>query len=273
MTPPLTEIRAAGINFSPPGSAVIYPTEKIKPMKIIPIRTKIFWEGENLLTFILKYVPRLKNKSILVVTSKIVALSEKRTVPSSGDREKAKLIRAESDFALPTKYVWLTIKDGMVMASAGVDESNANGRIILLPEDSFSTARLLRKELKSKFKLNYLGVLITDSRTAPLRAGITGATLGYAGFRGLKDYRGTPDIFGRRFHFSRVNIADSLASAAVLTMGEGREQRPLAIIEDAPVVFCDRIRKNELLIDPKEDMYRPLFTHWPKHSRVHRAAN
>lgn len=242
-------------------------------MKIIPIRTKIFREEKSLLPFILKYVPRLKNKSILVVTSKIVALSEKRTVPSSGDREKAKLIRAESDFALPTKYVWLTIKDGMVMASAGVDESNANGRIILLPKNSFSAARSLRGELKRKFGLSCFGVLITDSRTIPLRAGITGATLGYAGFRGLKDYRGTPDIFGRKFHFSRVNIADSLATAAVLTMGEGREQRPLAVIEDAPVVFCDRIRRDELLIDPEEDMYRPLFTHWPKSSRTRRAAN
>lgn len=233
-------------------------------MKVQPITTRIFKEGENLVSFITDHIRRLEEKSILVVTSKIVALSEKRTAIIENDQTKEKLIRSESDWAMPTKYVWLTIKDGMVMASAGIDESNANGKLILLPKDSFKTARLLRKTLQQKYGIKRLGVLITDSRTTPLRAGVTGATLGYAGFRGIKDYRGTPDIFGRKFHFSQVNIADSLATAAVLVMGEGKEQRPLAIIEECPAEFCERIRRKELHIDIQEDMYRPLFTHLPK---------
>jgi coenzyme F420-0:L-glutamate ligase len=233
-------------------------------MKVIPVTTRIFQEGEDLLDFITDHIRRLKEESILVVTSKIVALSEKRTAIIENAQTKEKLIRSESDWAMPTKYVWLTIKDGMVMASAGIDESNANGKLILLPKDSFKTARFLRKTLQRKYGVKRLGVLITDSRTAPLRAGVTGATLGYAGFRGIKDYRGTPDIFGRKFHFSQVNIADSLAAAAVLVMGEGKEQRPLAIIEECPVEFCERIRRRELHIDIQEDMYRPLFTHLPK---------
>jgi len=233
-------------------------------MKVQPITTRIFEEGEDLVSFIIDHIRRLKEESILVVTSKIVALSEKRTAIIENAKTKETLIRQESELAIPTKYVWLTIKDGMVMASAGIDESNANGKLILLPKDSFKTARLLRKTLQRKYGVKRLGVLITDSRTAPLRAGVTGATLGYAGFRGIKDYRGTPDIFGRKFHFSQVNIADSLAAAAVLVMGEGKEQRPLTIIEECPVEFCERIRRRELHIDIQEDMYRPLFTHLPK---------
>jgi coenzyme F420-0:L-glutamate ligase len=233
-------------------------------MKVIPVTTRIFQEGEDLLDFITGHIPPPKEESILVVTSKIVALSEKRTAIIENTRTKEKLIRQESELAIPTKYVWLTIKDGMVMASAGIDESNANGKLILLPKDSFKTARLLRKTLQRKYGVKRLGVLITDSRTAPLRAGVTGATLGYAGFRGIKDYRGTPDIFGRKFHFSQVNIADSLATAAVLVMGEGKEQRPLAIIRECPAEFCERIQRKELHIDIQEDMYRPLFTHLPK---------
>jgi len=233
-------------------------------MKVIPITTKVFQEGEDLIHFITSHVHRLKEESILVVTSKIVALSEKRTAIIENTQTKETLIRQESELAIPTKYVWLTIKDGMVMASAGIDESNANGKLILLPKDSFKAARFLRKALQRKYGVKRLGVLITDSRTAPLRAGVTGATLGYAGFRGIKDYRGTPDIFGRKFHFSQVNIADSLAAAAVLVMGEGKEQRPMAIIEECPVEFCERIRRQELHIDIQEDVYRPLFTHLPK---------
>lgn len=228
-----------------------------------PIKTGIFEEGEDLVGFITDHIPHLKKESIVVVTSKIIALSERRTAIVKNAKTKERLIRAESEFAIPTKYVWLTVKDGMVMASAGIDESNANGKLILLPKDSFKTARFLRKALQRKYGVKQLGVLITDSRTIPLRAGVTGVALGYAGFRGVKDYRGTPDIFGRKFKFSRTDVADSLATAAVFVMGEGNEQQPLAIIEEAPIEFCDKIHHKELYIDIQDDMYRPLFSKLP----------
>lgn len=234
-------------------------------MIIRPIKTNIFRESEDLAAFIMGYFKKLPEKSVIVVTSKIVALAEKRTAVIENVQTKEKLIRAESDLAIPTKYVWLTVKDGMVMASAGIDESNANGKLILLPKDSFKAARDFRNKLRQRYGVRHLGVLITDSRVIPLRAGVTGVAVGYAGFRGIRDYRGTPDIFGRKFKFSRTNIADGLAAAAVLVMGEGREQQPLAIIERAPVEFCDRVNRAELRIDIQEDMYRPLFLKSLKH--------
>lgn len=236
-------------------------------MIVRPIKSRIFQEGDNLFTFITEYFKKIPEKSVIVITSKIVALAEKRTAVALNDKAKEKLIRAESEFAIPTKYVWLTVKDGMVMASAGIDESNANGKLILLPKDSFKTARDLRKKLRRKYGVRHLGVLITDSRTIPLRAGVTGVALGYTGFRGVKDYRGKPDIFGRKFKFSRTDVADSLATAAVLVMGEGNERQPLAIVEGAPMEFCNRVNREELHIDIKEDMYRPLFSKLPKLKR------
>lgn len=231
-------------------------------MIIQPIHTRIFKEKENLLTFICEHLGPLPEKSVIVVTSKIVALAEGRVAELNSEKAKEKLIRAESEWALRTKYVWLTIKDGMVMASAGIDESNADGKLILLPKDSFKAARVLRKQLQAKYKVEKLGVLITDSRTIPLRAGVTGVALGYAGFRGLRDYRGTPDIFGRPFKFSRTNVADSLATAAVFLMGEGAEQFPLALITHAPIEFCDRTNRRELHIPIQDDMYQPLFSNF-----------
>lgn len=233
-------------------------------MITIPIKTRVFKEGEALLPFIRAYIKKLPERSVLVVTSKIVALSEKRTATIKNSRTKIALIRKESEVALRTKYVWLTIKNGMMMASAGIDESNANGKLILLPRDSFKTALFLHKSLRKIHKVKNLGVLITDSRTIPLRLGVTGVAVGYAGFRGLKDYRGTPDIFGRKFKFAQTNVADSLATAAVFMMGEGNEQQPLALIKNAPVEFCEKINRNESRIDVKNDMYKPLFTHLPK---------
>lgn len=233
-------------------------------MIVKAIKTRVFKEGENLFSFVSSYVKKIPEQSIIVVTSKIVALSEGRTAIIQDVHTKERLIRAESKLAIPTKYVWLTIKDGMLMASAGIDESNANGKLILLPKDSFRSASFLRKKLQKRYGIKRLGVLITDSRTIPLRAGVSGIALGYAGFRGLKNYRGALDIFGRKFIFSRVDVADSLAAAAILTMGEGNERRPLAIITKTSVEFCDKIYPRELIIDTQDDMYQPLFARLPK---------
>jgi len=232
-------------------------------MQIKAIKTRIFREKENLISFILEHVKKLPEKSVLVITSKIVDLSEGRTkeidfsIPHKQMHEK--IIKAESEYMLRTKYTWLTIKDGMVMSSAGIDESNANGKIVLLPKNSFKAASLIRRNLQKKYKIKNLGILITDSRLFPLRAGIVGAAVGYAGFKGVRDYRGTPDIFGRILKLSRTDVADSLATAAVLSMGEGKEQQPLALISNAPVEFVKKINRKELMMDPREDLYQPLF--------------
>lgn len=235
----------------------------LNQMQIKPIKTRIFRENENLFEFILTYVKRIPENSVLVITSKIVALSEGRTVeidlsiPHEQMREK--IIKTESEFMLRTKYTWLTIKDGIFMSSAGIDESNADSKIVLLPKNSFTSAGSIRRKLIKKFKLKNIGILITDSRLMPLRAGIIGIALGYAGFRGIRDYRGTPDIFGRILKLSRTDVADSLATSAVLEMGEGKEQQPLVLITNAPILFVNKINKKELYIDPREDIYQPLF--------------
>lgn len=228
-------------------------------MQVKTFKTRIFKEKENLVSFITHYIKKVPENSVIVITSKIVALSEGRVVEASGEEARERIIKSESSFAMKTKYTWLTIKDGMVMSSAGIDESNANGKIILLPKDSFATAQALKIVLKKHYKVKNLGILITDSRLFPLRAGIVGAAIGYAGFKGVRDYRGTKDMFGRILKMSRTDVADSLATSAVLEMGEGTERHPLAIIKGATLEFVDRINKKELLIDLKEDLYQPFF--------------
>lgn len=228
-------------------------------MLVTPIKTALFKENGDLFSFLDKYLPRLKNKDIVVITSKIVALSEGRFCILKNEREKDELIKKESDWAMKTKYVWLTIKDGDVLANAGIDESNANGKIILLPKDSFDSAKKIRDYLMKKNKLKKLGVIVTDSRLLPLRAGVVGVALGYAGFKGIKNYIGKPDLFGRPFEFSKTDMADSVATAAVLVMGEGIEKQPLALISSAPVEFTDKTNRKELKIDIQEDIYKPLF--------------
>ena len=231
----------------------------LNQMQVIPIKTKIFEENEDLFAFILEYVKKIPENSVLVVTSKIVALSEGRTKEYKNEKQKIELIKQESEFSLKTKDAWLTIKDGMVLANAGIDESNAKSKLILLPKDSFKSAEILRRKLMKKFRLKNFGILITDSRLLPLRAGAVGVALGYAGFKGVKSYIGKKDIFGKVLKISQTDVADSLATTAVFCMGEGKEQQPFALITNAPVEFIKKVNKKELLINIKDDLYLPLF--------------
>lgn len=229
-------------------------------MNVAPIKTRIFKEREDLTAFITAYIPKIKDGTVLAVTSKIVALSEGRTATPKNKKEKERIIRAESEWAVESyPGWWLTIKDGTFVINAGVDDSNADGKVVLLPKDSFRAASKIRTELKKRYRIKRLGVIITDSRVAPLRKGVFGMALGYAGIRGLRDYRGKPDIFGRTLEVTEVGVADSLAAAAALVMGEGKERQPLSIIENAPVEFCEKVNRKELRIPRKDDIYRPLF--------------
>lgn len=225
-------------------------------MNVRAIKTTVFKEKEDLVRFITKHIPKLKNGSVLAVTSKIVALAEGRTAHK---KDKERLVKEESTWALRTKHGKITLKDGILMWNAGIDTSNANGKIVLLPKNSFSSASSLRTKLRNHYGIKKLGVIITDSRIMPLRAGVVGIALGYAGFKGVRDYRGKRDLFGDIYQVTRTDIADSLATTSVLLMGEGSECMPLAVIADAPVAFLDTVDPKELVIDPEDDMYRPLF--------------
>ena len=225
-------------------------------MEIKAIKTGIFRENEDLARFIFKYVKKIPENSVLVITSKIVALSEGRV---GNLQEKERLIRKESKLAVKTGDTWLTLKDNMILPAAGIDESNGNGRLVLLPKDNFRTAKMVRDKLKSNLKVKNLGVIISDSGLLPLRNGVIGMALGYAGFEGVKSYKGQKDIFGRKFKYQKTNMADGLATAAALCMGEGRERRPLAIITGADIVFKKSVNKKEITINPKKDIFYPML--------------
>jgi dihydrofolate synthase / folylpolyglutamate synthase len=125
--------------------------------------------------------------------------------------------------------------------------------------------------LKKRFHLKNVGVIITDSKTSPLRWGVTSYALAYSGFKPLKDYIGKNDLFGRKFEFEKLSIVDSLAASASVVMGEGDECTPLAIISDLPFVqFQDRSPSKEeleeLCITIDKDLYGPFLKNvkWEK---------
>ncbi len=227
------------------------------------IETSLFHPGDSLLSFVLANVPRekVKEKMVLAITSKIVSLAERRLV-SRSEIDKASLVRREADVFLGEAGYgcMLTVKEGLFIPSAGIDESNsAGGEFILYPSKPFESARELWAGLRREWKLQALGVLLTDSRTFPLRWGVTGVCLSYWGFRAVKSMIGSQDLFGRELQMTKINRADALAAAAVLVMGEGNERRPLALLQGMELEFTEATDPSELQIPPKDDLYWPLF--------------
>lgn len=248
-------------------------------MNVRAIKThKITVGDKDILKLLEKYLIELPENSILAVTSKIVAICEGRVVPIEGT-DKDKLIEEESQFYLPREEnpynVSLTITQDMLAATAGIDESNSDNTYVLWPLDPVMSANKIRKYLRERFGIKNVGVIITDSKTSPLRWGVTAMAIGYSGFEPLKSYVDTPDIFGRSFKFEKLNIADSLATSASVVMGEGSEQTPLAVITDVPFVkFVDNDASQEelaaLRITMEEDIFAPIFKNinWKKGKRA-----
>ena len=235
-------------------------------MKVTAIKTRKFIPPkDDLLSLIRESFSNivLKEGSVIVITSKIVSISEGRCIKIEDKLKKPELIKKEADFYIDKNKVsgrisTLTIKDNILISSSGIDESNGNGYYILWPKDPFVSVKRIYKFIKKEYSLKNFAVIISDSRRTPLREGILGVGLSYYGLEPLRDYRGKNDIFDRKMNFSITNIIDSLATAAVFVMGEGNEQTPFAIIEDIKdinFVNKDFSKSDPLKTNIKEDRY------------------
>lgn len=235
-------------------------------MRVKAIRTPIIRVGDDLLRILDEAIQELRENSVLAVTSKIVALCE-GNVATKTETTHDELVEREADMILvgPKSYgKVLTLKNGLLIPDAGVDESNIETDFVLWPKNPQKTTNMIRKYLRKKFDLKNLGVIITDSRVLPLSWGEVGNSLAYSGFKALNDYVGTADLFGRQFEIQKTNVAVGLAASAVLIMGEGTEQTPLAIIDELEnVVFCYNDPTEEelanLRISIEDDLFGPIL--------------
>lgn len=239
-------------------------------MKIQAIRTRKFLPPQDKLEDLIEaIIPYLEERVIVAITSKVISICEGRT--NSNRQNKKKLAKGESSFFIEkqanqiTESIY-TITCNTLIRGAGIDESNGANFLILLPKNPQLSAKRIYKLIKLKAKIKKFGVIITDSHSTPLRRGATGISIGYFGFEPLKDYRQKKDLFGRKFHYSVANYPDGLAASAVLIMGEGDEQTPIALFSDLPksIKFIDHDFKPinpdlEFYISFKEDIFYPLF--------------
>ena len=250
----------------------------MRKVELIGLRLPVVRPGDNLAEMIVRAGRRsggFRNGDILVVSSKAVATAEGRVVrleevrPSARARrlavragispELAEVVLGEADEILGVGGgAVLTFKNGALCANAGVDLSNAPpGCAVLLPADPGSSAERIRREVL-RATGRRIGVVISDSAVRPLRRGTIGQAIGFAGFEPVIDCRGVLDLFGRRMRLTFIALADLLASAAELLMGETAGRIPAVIVRGVKTKLSDSPRLSPA-VGRDEDLYSPIF--------------
>jgi coenzyme F420-0:L-glutamate ligase / coenzyme F420-1:gamma-L-glutamate ligase len=254
------------------------------PLTLTPLQgIPLIRQGDDLADIILGSLHGMslsfEDDDILVLGQKIVSKAEGRMVnlatvtPGRSALDLAKqidkdpriveLILRESGHVLRTRPGTIIVEHrlGFVCANAGIDHSNVAGTgdkeeeyVLLLPENPDRSAVRLRSRLQEASGKR-LGVMIIDSHGRAWRLGTVGMCIGLSGLPAVIDERGWKDLFGYTLRITVVGVADELAAAASLVMGQAAEGTPIVHVRGFPYPLHEGSLQE--LIRPKEqDLFR-----------------
>ncbi|MDH7477722.1 MAG: coenzyme F420-0:L-glutamate ligase [Candidatus Bathyarchaeota archaeon] len=234
--------------------------------------------GDNLAELICDAAERQKtpiqNGDIIVVTHVIVSRAEGKIVnldditPSAFAKGIAEecgkdpalvevVLRESKSMVRMDRGILITeSKHGFVCANSGVDKSNVPGKriVALLPDNPDDSAEKIRKEIKKLTGCD-VAVIISDTHGRPLREGEINVAIGVAGMKPIRDRRGEKDLFGYVLRIKQTAIADELASAAELVIGQADEGVPVAIIRGYNYPKSEA-KATELIMPKEKDLFR-----------------
>lgn len=246
-------------------------------MQIIGLRTPVIKPDDDLPEIILKAAGKVggfEDGDVLVIASSPVATAQGnlRKLAEVEVSKRAKKLSKESD--LDERFVevvlqeadrvlsvgegcLLTLKDGMIRVNAGADRTNAPpSHVVLTPRDVEQAAGNILGALQQRTHKK-IGVIIADSHIQPLRLGTVGQAIATAGLKPVIDCRKRQDLYGRPLRMTFRAVADQLASAAQVVMGEAAERTPAVIARGTGVRFSRA--KIPLKIEPRKCIYASLL--------------
>lgn len=219
----------------------------------------------------------LEHGDIIVIAHKIISKAEQRVVslnsviPSekasrlarSTDKSPSfiELVLKETRRVLKASKTILLVEDrrGLICINAGIDGSNVGGRgrFVLLPKDPDLSAEKCRQRI-GELTHKKVGVIVSDTYSRPFRRGQVNFAIGVAGVKLFKDYRGKRDLFGQVLKVKNVAVADELAAAAELLMGQAEESMPVVVFKKLGHLLESDRKRNivELFISEEEDLFR-----------------
>ncbi len=218
----------------------------------------------------------LQERDIIVVTHVFVSKSEGNVVnldevkPSERALEIAKqtnkdpalveviLQEAKEIVRIGSNSIITETNSGTISANSGVDRSNVLGErnVVPLPKDPNASALNIRTEIKLLTGID-VAVIVSDTHGRPFRMGEINVAIGVAGIKPIRDRRGEKDLFGYTLRIKQTAIADELASAAELVIGQASEGIPAAIIRGYTAYqTAENVSATELTRPKEKDMFR-----------------
>lgn len=244
------------------GIPTVCPGDDLAALIVVGLRrTELVAELGDVLVLAQKIVSKAEGRRVrladVVPSARAVALAEQ----AQKDARVVELILRESVQVLRCRpgVIIVEHRSGLVMANAGIDASNVDDAdgdesVLLLPLDSDRSAAGLREKLRRSLGCD-IGVVINDSFGRAWRNGTIGTAIGLAGLPGLWDMRGLPDRRGRLLRSTEVGVADELAAAASLVMGQGDEGLPVVHVRGFPLALREGSVR-ELMRSRDIDLFR-----------------
>ena len=252
----------------------------MEQIKVIAIeKLPLIQKGDNLGKLIVEAAQKqgtpIQEGDVVVVTHVVVSKAEGNVinldtiVPSEKAKELALktgkepamvevvLQQTKDIVRLGENSIITETKSGIVCANAGVDRSNVTGdrNVVPLPKDPNSSAQNIRKEIKRLTGMN-IAVIVSDTHGRPFRMGEINVAIGVAGIKPIRDRRGEKDLFGYVLRIKQTAIADELASAAELVIGQANEGIPVAIIRGYQYQKAENVSASELTRPKEKDLFR-----------------
>jgi len=216
----------------------------------------------------------IEDGDIIVVTHVVVSRAEGNVVdldevtPSEFAENVAKQVEkdpalvetilreSKSIVRMGDKHVICETRHGLVCANAGVDKSNVPGErnVALLPRNPDRSARVIRQNVR-KLTGRDVAVIVSDTHGRPLREGEINIGIGVAGIKPIRPRIGETDLFGYKLRVKQTAIADELASAAELVIGQTNEGIPVAIIRGYQYPRSEKAKAKELIRKKEKDLF------------------
>ena len=252
----------------------------MNPVQVIAVEgLPLIRKGDNLAQLICSAAEKqhtpIQNGDILVATHVAVSKAEgnvvnlDKVVPSKKANEIAKktgkdpalvevVLRESKDIVRMRDSVLITeSRHGFICANSGVDRSNVEGErnVAPLPRDPDLSAKKIRQEMKKLTGCD-VAVIVSDTHGRPFRMGEVNVAVGVSGLKPIRDRRGEKDLFGYVLRIKQTAIADELASAAELVIGQANEGIPVAIIRGYNYPKSDTAKATELVRSREKDLFR-----------------
>lgn len=220
----------------------------------------------------------LRDGDVLAIAQKIISKAEGRQVRLADVEPGAEAVELAAQADKDPRLVELILREstavsrvrrgviivrhrlGFTSANAGIDRSNvaldnpADEAVLLLPLDPDASAQRIREAIHTRTG-RLVGIIITDSHGRPFRLGTVGVAIGVAGIPALRDRRGEADLYGYRLQHTDVGLADEIAAAAGLLMGQAAEGLPVVLVRGLRLPPGDG-RATDLVRPPDQDLYQ-----------------